>query len=388
MERPSANLPVSDDLVCWSHLRWNFVFQRPQHLMVRWARTKRVFFVEEPMTTDGLARLEIRRDASGVHVVTPALPAGLHEEERNAVLSLGFRELFAEHGIARPVSWYYSPLFLKVSRHLEASVVVYDCMDELSLFKGASPDLCHHERELLTRAHVVLTGGQSLYEAKRDLHGNVHLLPSSVDVPHFAQAREPQSDPPDQADIPHLRIGFHGVIDERMDLALIDELAALRPDWHLVLVGPLVKVDESHVPRRPNIHYLGMKSYEDLPRYLAGWDAAMLPFAINDATRFISPTKTPEYMAGGKPIVSTPIRDVVRPYGEQGLVRIARTAREFVASIGDMQRDDPAARLAAYDAFLADMSWDATFERMLGLVENAARDQRMSSLSERFLTEA
>jgi UDP-galactopyranose mutase len=179
----------------------------------------------------------------------------------------------------------------------------------------------------------------------------VHCAPSSVDKLHFAKARTAQDDPPDQASIPHPRLGFFGVVDERMDLALVEGVARARPDWHLVFVGPVVKIDEAHLPRAANIHWLGMKSYAELPSYLAGWDVALLPFAKNESTRFISPTKTPEYMAGGKPVVSTSVRDVVRPYGEQKLVRIADDVEGWVKAIDESLREDRAARLVHGDAF-------------------------------------
>jgi UDP-galactopyranose mutase len=184
----------------------------------------------------------------------------------------------------------------------------------------------------MRRASLVLTGGQSLFEARQDAHNNIHALPSSVDVDHFSTARSAVDEPADQAPIAHPRLGFFGVIDERMDLALLEGVADARPDWHIVMLGPVVKIDPATLPRRRNIHYLGSKTYDELPRYIAGWDVALLPFARNEATRFISPTKTPEYMAAGKPIVSTSIRDVVRLYGREGFVRIADDVTGFVDS--------------------------------------------------------
>jgi UDP-galactopyranose mutase len=242
-------------------------------------------------------------------------------------------------------------------------------MDELSAFKGASALLKDREAELMRRASLVLTGGQSLYEAKRHQHHNIHPFPSSVDVQHFAQARHITADPADQAGIPHPRLGYFGVIDERMDLALLDGIAASRPDWHLVMLGPVVKIDPATLPQRDNIHYLGSKQYEELPRYIAGWDVALLPFARNEATRFISPTKTPEYMAAGKPVVSTSIRDVVRPYGQQGLVRIADDVAAFVAACSSAMAEDPVHRMTQADAFLRQTSWDGTWSRIRLLLD-------------------
>ena len=236
------------------------------------------------------------------------------------------RRLLDDHVaiLGRPlVTWYYTPMMLPFSRHLDASVVVYDCMDELSKFRFAPERLLDLEQELIDRADLVFTGGTSLYEAKKSRHGNVHCFPSSVDRKHFATARRELPQPDDQAELKHPRLGFYGVIDERFDIDLLRQIAELRPDWSFVMVGPVVKISEDELPRAANIHYLGGKTYEQLPAYLSGWDVALMPFAMNESTQFISPTKTPEYLAGGKPVVSTPVKDVVRSYGHLQGVHIA-----------------------------------------------------------------
>jgi UDP-galactopyranose mutase len=262
---------------------------------------------------------------------------------------------------------------MSFTAHLEPAAIVFDCMDELSGFAGAPAALKLMERELMRRANVMFTGGISLFEAKQAMHPNVHPFPSSVDVAHFARARRISRQPEDQQRIARRRIGFFGVIDERMDIGLVAAVADKRPDWNLVLLGPTCKIDPAALPTRSNIHYLGMKSYEQLPEYLAGWDAAMLPFAKNEATRFISPTKTPEYLAAGCPVVSTSIRDVVRPYGELGLVRIADDPDGFVAALEAAMRDDPLTRQAKVEACLAGNSWDSTWARMDALIAAACR---------------
>jgi UDP-galactopyranose mutase len=367
------------DLVCLSHLRWDFVYQRPQHLLSRFAVGRRVFFVEEPVFDDGQMRLDISRRDDGVYVVVPRLPRELHSTEAMDAVQQGMIDrLFAIHGIQDYILWYYTPMAIPWSRHLKPAAVVYDCMDELSAFKNAPPLLKYHEAELFSRADLVFTGGQSLYEAKREQHSNIYPFPSSIDAAHFAQARSVMNDPLDQMDIPHPRLGFFGVIDERMDIGLLDEVAAARPDWHLVIVGPVVKIDEAQLPRRANIHYLGGKSYKELPAYLAGWDVALLPFARNESTRFISPTKTPEYLAAGCPVVSTSIQDVVRPYGQLGLVHVADTAPEFVSAIEAAMKEDAKARLREVDGFLSQTSWDITWRRMADLIEDVIASSRPS----------
>jgi UDP-galactopyranose mutase len=296
--------------------------------------------------------------------VVPVLSDHIAQEIRSTYVSRLMDSLLLEHGISHYTLWYYTPMALAFTDHLAPMNIVYDCMDELSKFAGAPEGLMDLERRLLDRADLVLTGGMSLYDAKRSRHSNVHACPSSVDAAHFAAARDAGIDPPDQAQIPHPRMGFFGVIDERMDLELLDGIAAARPDWHLVLLGPVVKISTEVLPRRRNIHYLGAKDYDALPAYIRGWDVALLPFARNEATRFISPTKTPEYLAAGKPVVSTSIQDVVHPYGETGLARIADTVEEFVQAIEASFKDDLEVHMRRADTFLKGMSWDATWQRI------------------------
>ncbi len=341
--------------------------------MTRCGRERRVFFVEEPIFGAGV-RPHLEIDASGpVRVVVPHLPDNLAPAQCDAAQRALIDELIESENISERLLWYYTPMALAFTDHLSSVAVIYDCMDELSGFKGAPSSLTRLEAELLRRAALVLTGGQSLYEAKRHQHRNIHPFPSSVDVAHFAQARRISTDPPDQAPIPHPRLGFFGVIDERMDIALVDGVAATRPDWHIVMVGPVVKVAPESLPQRPNIHYLGPKHYDALPRYVAGWDVALMPFARNDATRFISPTKTPEYMAAGKPVVSTSITDVVRPYGRQGLVRIADEVSAFVRACIASMSEDPSTRIRQADAFLRQTSWDGTWTRIRLLLDDLLR---------------
>jgi len=361
------------NVVCVSHLRWDFVFQRPQHLLSRATRDGSVLYVEEPTSVTGPARIDIRKDLTGVLVAVPRLPDTLSEQVRNEVLQRLIEDAIRLHIKGAYTLWYYTPMALPFTTRLRPAMVVFDCMDELSAFAGAPAELRRLEAQLFAKADVVFTGGESLYEAKRSRHPRVHLLPSSVDVAHFAQARMLPPDPRDQALIPTPRIGYFGVIDERLDYALLAGVAAARPEWHFVLVGPTAKVDVRTLPVGPNLHYLGPKAYAELPTYISGWDVAMLPFAHNDATRFISPTKTPEYLAAGKPVVSTSIRDVVRPYGHLGLAHIADGVDAFVLAIDAARRDDPATRRQAADAFLGRISWDATWQRMRQAIA-AARD--------------
>jgi glycosyltransferase involved in cell wall biosynthesis len=375
MTPPSAG----SDLICFSHLRWNFVWQRPQHLLSRAARDRRVWFVEEPREHDGPATLEVTAVSDRLSVVVPLVPQGISHEHCCRTQRDLLADWWRARGFASPVLWYYTPMALPFTRTLAAGVVVYDCMDELSLFKGAPPALKGLEQELLERADLVFTGGVSLYEVKKHQHPAVHAFPSSVDKSHFMQARARQLAPPaDQAAIRGPRVGFFGVIDERLDIDLMGRLAQLRPQYSFVLLGPVVKIDQASLPTAPNLHYLGMKTYDELPAYLAGWDVAMLPFARNDATRYISPTKTPEYLAAGCPVVSTPITDVVRPYGVQELARIADDPEAFAQAVDASLSDGPD-RLARADRFLAGMSWDRTWQGMQALIGAVARNAGRTS---------
>jgi glycosyltransferase involved in cell wall biosynthesis len=365
-----------ESVLCLSHLRWNFVFQRPQHLLSRCAREHDVVFFEEPVFDAQEPELAVSTSDQGVRVAVPHLAPGTPAETAEAALRR-MVDRVVQHELKgeRPVLWYYTPMATAFTDRLRPRAVVYDCMDELSLFKGAPAVLKEREKLLLAEADVVFTGGHSLYEHKRaqSQHRNIHPFPSSVDVPHFARARQREQvpEPPDQAEIPAPRVGFFGVIDERLDVELVGELAEMRPDLQIVLIGPVVKIDPADLPRQPNLHYLGGKSYDELPEYLAGWEVAILPFARNDSTRFISPTKTPEYLAAGKPVVSTSIRDVVQPYGRDGLAWIADTAGEFSAAIDEALASDRSARLAHTDAFLANLSWDRTWTEMWSHVTRA-----------------
>ncbi len=373
------NAGPKPDLICFSHLRWDWVYQRPQHLLKRAAADRRVFFIEEPFFDNGSMRLDVRERDAGVQVVTPNLPGGLQSQiAATAVLSEMLQRYFSENEIREYVLWYYTPMALEFTRHLKPLAVVYDCMDELSAFQGAPEALQFHERELMKMADVVFTGGHSLFEAKRDKHPFVHAFPSSIEREHFMQARTRTEDPEDQKRIAHPRLGFFGVIDERFDIALLDAVAAARPQWQFVMLGPVTKVDPESLPQRLNIHYLGAKKYEELPHYIAGWDVALLPFAINDATRYISPTKTPEYLAAGKPVVSTPITDVIRPYGQLDLVRIAGTPEEFIAAIEESLTPEATSKewLERVDQFLAQTSWDQTWAGMSELIDRVTEKQR------------
>ncbi len=364
-------------LLCFSHLRWDFVFQRPQHLLTRAARTMRVLYWEEPVWTDRASpSLHTRLSSEGVLIVQPILP---YDADPGPAQRRLLDAMLRDQGVADPILWYYTPQALEFSDHLSSRLTVYDCMDELSAFAGADPSLPVREQTLMRRAGLVFTGGQSLHEAKRRDHGNVHAFQSGVDAAHFRPARDGLADPADQCRIPHPRMGFYGVLDERLDRDLLAAVADLRPGVQFVLVGPTAKLDPDSLPQRPNLHYLGAKPYAALPAYVANWQVALMPFAISKATRFISPTKAPEYLAAGLPVVSTPITDVVRQYGRLPGVLIAGTPQGF-ADCTDQAlalASRPASWQPGADAVLAGMSWNGIWAGMAALIDQAMPSRRV-----------
>jgi glycosyltransferase involved in cell wall biosynthesis len=373
---------LPQQLVCFSHLRWNFVYQRPQHLLTRAAAWFKVTFIEEPIY-EKVAAPYLRTERVGeVDVVVPILPEGCIGSAATDAQRELVTNLFADVDF---IAWYYTPMALAFTDRLRPSLVVYDNMDELSAFKGADPGLLDAERELLKAADVVFTGGRSLYESKRHRHHNIHCFPSSIELHHFGKARQSLADAEDQTGIPHPRIGFFGVIDERMDVGLVGALADARPAWQFVILGPVAKIDPATLPRPANLHWLGGKAYAELPSYLAHWDVGMMPFALNESTKFISPTKTPEFLAAAVPVISTPIRDVVSTYGAADLVEIAETPAGFIAAIETLLARNPTQKaewLARVDSLLAANSWDLTWSEMLRLIGEAV-SRRMLEITPR-----
>jgi UDP-galactopyranose mutase len=369
-----ASINANAPLICFSHLRWDFVLQRPQHLMNRFGRNQQIYFFEEYIPTEHHSPyLETHPyEGTGIVSIRPRLPRDWDEARREAGLRQLLDLMLRLNGINKPLLWFYSPMMFGFARHVDAAAVIYDCMDELANFRFAPPNLKELEAELIANADLVLTGGSSLFFARRIQHDNIHLFPSSVEIEHFATAREDVQPAADMAALPGKKLGFYGVIDERIDFPLLTELARSHSEWSIVMVGPLAKIAQHELPSAPNLHFMGPRAYANLPACLAAWDVALMPFAINEATRFISPTKTPEYLAGGLPVVSTPIVDVVATYGDcPDAVRIADTPAAFVAACEAALATDPETFLPEVDLRLASMSWDGTFRRISGLVDQA-----------------
>ena len=364
----TSSTAVLPTMIVFCHLRWDFVYQRPQQLLSRLAEHYRILVVEEPVYHEGEPFLKRYSPLENLTVLQPHTPIharGFHDDQIPLLRPL-LADLAPDEN---PVVWFYTPMALPLLQTLRPRVIVYDCMDELSAFKNAPRQLLQRESALLKIADVVFTGGPSLYEAKRERHANAHCFPSSVDIKHFSQALDRSRAHPSQLNLRVPRLGYYGVIDERFDIDLLRAIADARPEWELVIVGPVVKIDPAALPRNPNIHYMGQASYDELPQYLAAWQVCLMPFALNESTKFISPTKVLEYMAAELPIVSTDIADVTKPYGS--IVSIAQDGTQFINACEEALKSSPEqrARMATHMRTVArSTSWDRTADLMRGLI--------------------
>jgi glycosyltransferase involved in cell wall biosynthesis len=369
----------SKDMIVFSHLRWEFVKQRPQHLLERMAKNRKILFVEEPIEHSQAEYGTVRKIRVGknITVIQPKIRVGDFFTLNQIV------KKYTSNFTNKPVLWFYSPAFINMLLLIPHSAVVYDCMDELSQFKNAPKKLVTQEKRLLQFADVVFTGGQSLFNAKKKYHQNIYNFPSSVDSQHFAKVLQPRTKiPSDLKNITKPVVGFYGVVDERLDLKLISDIAELMPQVSFVIIGPLAKIEENDLPQAKNIHYLGAKDYSQLPNYLKGFDIAFMPFALNEATEFISPTKTLEFMAANKPIISTPIYDVVQAYSD--MVTIVRTAKQMKQAITrHLQESDRRKkhRLKLQQTVIKNTSWDRTARTMSHLIDEVTDGYRMSTES-------
>ena len=363
-------------ILVFSHLRWKFVWQRPQQFLSRFAEDHPILFVEEPvfdLETDDVPRVELEDVYPNVTTLTLHVPREHTQEEladwRSTHLAKAVRGRDRQDAFELPVLWYYNPMDASWSLdRFSARVVVYDCMDELSLFAGAPPSLIEEERRLMQRADIVFAGGKELCQSKKQQHHNVHFFGCGVEYQHFARAQECElAVPADVRSLPHPIVGWFGVIDERMNYELLAKMADLRPEWSFVLVGPVVKVNPATLPQRPNLHWIGSRDYAELPDYCRAFDICMMPFALNDATKFINPTKALEYLATARPVVSTPVADVVAQYSDT--VFIAESGEAFVQEIDQLLQEPPRERIARGIERAQACSWEFTVASMRTLIQ-------------------
>jgi UDP-galactopyranose mutase len=374
--RPATH--VSSDapplpIICFSHFPWGFAWQRPQHLLTRLSEHHPVFYVEEPQVHTGYRKPELTvSHHDGVTILSPTLPHGTqgYGSANNAAVRLLLETFFnRELSGWDVVAWYYTPLAVgTLPQTLRPVATVFDEMEDLSNLRTVSKEIRDQERLLMQMADLVFCAGPSLHDARKYRHPRAFSFPSGVDVDHFRRDSPTQ---PDTASSATSVIGYYGVLDERIDFELVGGIADLRPDWSIVMIGPVARIFEKQLAHRPNIHYPGMRRYSELPEDLANFDAAMLPYALNQVTRSITPAKTLEYLAGGKPVVSTPITDVIELYGD--VVEIASTPQEFVDAIETLRNESPPARSRREErvqAVLAEHNWDVIADRMRQLIND------------------
>ncbi|MEY2471472.1 MAG: UDP-galactopyranose mutase [Actinomycetota bacterium] len=366
---PALRLSVAPDLVVLSHLRWDFVWQRPQHLISRVAATgRRTWFVEEPVLVPDAQEVTVRElDAGAVTRLWLEIPGEPRHCGFGDPVAVEHQQLIADY-LGRSsdrVCWLYTPMAMPIATALDADLVVYDVMDDLASFAHAPEGLRALQMETLERADLVFTGGRSLHRGVVDLRGDAHCFPSGVEPEHYARARGCR----EVRDTPVA--GYVGVIDERLDLDLIGGLARALPDWEIHIVGPVVKIDPASLPQAPNLHYPGPVQYDELPECMAKFDVALMPFALNEATRSISPTKTLEYLAAGLPVVSTSVPDVVASFSD--VVDIQDDTRGFAAACREVLAHDARDRDRKLRPLLHANHWDTIAARMTQLIETARR---------------
>jgi UDP-galactopyranose mutase len=369
------------DLICFSCVPWDFIYHRPQHLMTRFAKHFRVIYVEPPAYGEGHPSYELSYPKENIISVKLRLPAGLPEEQAANVQQEKLAQFLNDLQVKHYVFWYYSPVALTFTNAFQPVLKVYDCMTEFPYAQDGI-DVRALEDSLLRQADFVFTAGPSLHETRRSFNQNTYCLPGSVDIDHFYGARYYHADPAEQAKIPHPRIGFAGVIDDRIDFTLLKAVALRKPEWHLVLLGPIVGLKKSDLPELSNLHFIEKKSYEELPGYISGWNITMLPFAHTDATRFINPLQATEFLAAGKPVIAAPVIDIIRTYGNRGLIQIAGTPEEFVrvANTHFTSRDKTEWNDHVAE-FLSLNSWDKTWQRMMDMIWPRVRENMQQEIT-------
>ncbi len=375
-------------IIVHSHLAWDWVWQRPQQFFSRLSQTHRVLFIESPVPDQSARKTEVSMreiaDYPNIVVLQMKIPAAhwhdiawVDKERRRVVQSFlagPLGDLFAG-----PVQWFYDPMAVTAfAGHLDERVIVYDCMDELSLFRGAPAELVRRERELLALADVVFAGGPKIWKAKRLLNQNCFMFGGGVDEKHFGRARDPRlALPSDVADLRHPILGYIGVVDERIDYELLAQLAD-GVEGSVLMIGPWAKVDPASFPQRSNLHWMGARNYAELPAYVKAFDVCLMPFAANEATRFINPAKAREYMAAAKPIVSTPIEDLVLQFSK--IVTIASHPAEFIQACKRLARRPSRVRIERGLALARRESWESIVAQLEQHIADALSSKRALSI--------
>ncbi|RYD58215.1 MAG: glycosyltransferase family 1 protein [Sphingobacteriales bacterium] len=351
---------LPSNIICFSPIRWNQKDQRPQQIMRRLSQYSMVHFIEEPVYDATEAYLSHTVVAEHIHVFTPHLPGGISEEKCQTLQRALLDQFMRDCNFADYTFWYATPVAFAYSKHYCPSVIVYDCLEDIWSLKLPAEKLHDLEQQLLDRADLVFTSSHTQYWNKKDRNNNVHLLPATIDRAHFDCARGKVSEAEEQEHIPYPRLGYMGIVDDRLDTQLLADIADTRPDWHIVLVGPTAKMNAAQLPQRANIHYLGNKPYADLPSYLTGWTAAIMPIQEKSHMTSGLSFKTAECLAAGLPVIATPVKAIAAQYEKENLVMKANSAAEFVAATEAILFDGA-----------ADRSW---MERVNNFLDMSSRD--------------
>lgn len=354
------------DLLVLAHSRWDLDHHRGHNIFSRYAQKRRVFYFEEPsFGQTEIPRLHIRDTFENVMVVTPHLPNPIKSNQIDSILRELIDELIFEEEIINFTLWLQTPRAFRYARDIDATTIIYECMEDYDNINNFSENLFQVEKELMENSDIIFVVSEALYQKKKFQHHNIHVFPNSADYFHFIQSRDFILDPYDQIHIPHPRIGFYGIIDQSIDLKLIDEIAQIREDLNFVFIGPLKDTKFSQLPTRKNIYYLEQKDYNLIPLYVAEWDCGLLPFCINEVTQYSSPHQTAELLMAGKPIVATHIPDISIRFGKKSLAKMASNAEDFSEKIDKAILESKEQKWKELiDNELKNETWDQVFKKM------------------------
>jgi hypothetical protein len=384
---PMPALPV---LMVFSHMAWNPGQGRTPQLMAALAGRWQILFVEAPRHAAGAARLESRAIRAGLTVLTlttPAPAAGFHDDAQAFGVTL-LREELAGRRLKIDIAWLDTPMAWPLAQALGIACLAYDCLEGPPASLQFDAALLHQRESALMRtAALMVAAGPSLFNAHRHRHANLHCVCSAVHAEHFSPASLELTSARArrghvlQSSLARPRLGYFGSIDERLDLDLLAALADRQPGWAFVMVGSVAGIAAERLPQRRNIHWLGEQDDALLPYLLAGWDLALMPYVVSEATRFLMPSQTLEYMAGYQPIVSTPVRDVQALYAPA--VTIAAPQAEAFSSACEEVLAESArarsARLIDMARIVARHAWANTADFVHGLLDEVLTSARSNN---------
>jgi glycosyltransferase involved in cell wall biosynthesis len=385
------------DIVCLSFVTWDDHWGTPQQIMSRMAKNgNRVLFVDQPisplsfltrMRANDVVGKQFKRWREGQRAAAPnviaASPPPILPLRYNRIVNRinawimrrWLKKQVKLAGFNDVIFWNFQPCFPKIGDALDPIYSVYHCVDDFSaipVWWAGTDDVINREAECCRESDVVICTGRKLVASRSAFNPNAHFVPEGADIDLFATAAEESTQVPDDiAALPGKVIGYIGVIDFRLDVALIEHMAKRRPDWSIALVGPVKEgsVDLAGLRGLPNVVFFGNRPIDALPSYIKAMDVCLIPYVLNDYTHHIFPLKLYEYMAAGKPIVATDMEEM-RPYAGPEMT-IAQGNDGFLAAVEDALRNDSPAAAAARQATASSESWDSrveAIERIVGPV--------------------